>query len=106
MTVKSRVRNDRKPDRLGFRRSSALSDKCEALDKSTVAELSAAVINDMTYDELVRMIRVADLRALHCPDLDRHFPFFDHMVLKRLAFLARRCCRNQAQHSLAKDGDD
>ena len=76
---------------------------CEALDKWTVAELGAAVINDMTNDELVRMIRVADLPTLLRPDLDQHLPFCDQMVLTRLAFLARRCCCNQGQGLLGKD---
>ena len=105
MTVKSRVRNDRKPDLLGFRRSPVGNDMCEALDKLTVAALGAAVINDMTNDELVRMIRVADLPTLLRPDLDQHLPFCDQMVLTRLAFLARRCCCNQVQNSPAEDAE-
>ena len=105
MTVKSLARDDRKVVLKDLRRIPARCDTFEALDKSDIAEWSAAVINDMTCDELVRMIRVANLPVLLRPDLDRHLPFYDHAVLTRLAHLASRCCRNQGQGSLGKDAE-
>lgn len=88
MTVKSLARDDRKVALKDLRRIPARCDKIEALDKSALAELSAAVINDMTCDELVRMIRVANLPTLLRSDLDRHLPFYDRAALMRLAHLA------------------
>ena len=95
MTVKPLAHEDRKVATNDLRRITAPYDKIEALDKSAVAELSATLINAMTRDELVRMIRVASLPVLLCPDLDRHLPFYDRETLTRLAYLARRCCENQ-----------
>ena len=103
MTVKSLAREDRKVVLKDFRQIPARCDTFEALDKSDIAALSAAVINGMTCDEMVRMIRVAILPTLLRADLDRHLPFYDHTVLTRLAHLARRCCRNQESESLGKD---
>ncbi len=94
MTVNSLARDDRKGVLKNFRWNPARRDKFEALEKSDIAELSAAVINDMTCDELVRLIRVANLPTMLCPDLDQHLPFYDRTVLARLAHLAQRCCRN------------
>jgi hypothetical protein len=105
MTVKSQARDDRKAVLKDFRRSLAPCDTFEALDKSDIAELSDATINDMTCDELVRMIRVAKLPDLLGCDLDRHLPFYDHPVLTRLAHLARQCCRKQESGSLGKDAE-
>jgi hypothetical protein len=65
--------------------------------------LNAAVINGMTCDELVRMIRAANLPALLSLDLDQHLPFYDRTVLTRLAHLAQRCCCNQRQALRGKD---
>jgi hypothetical protein len=74
MTLKSLACDDRKVAPNELRRIPARCDKIDALEKSAVAELSFAVINAMTCDELVRMIRVANLPALFRPDLDRHLP--------------------------------
>lgn len=105
MTVKSQARGDRRVVRNNVQGIPTRCDTVEALDKGTVAELSAAVINDMTCDELVRVIRVANLPAQLCPDLDRHLPFYDRPVLTRLAYLARQCCRKQESGSLGKDAE-
>lgn len=105
MTVKSLASDNRKDVLKNIRRSLACCATFEALDKLAVAELSAAVINDMTCDELVRMIRVATLPALLRSDLERHLPFYDHTVLKRLAHLASRCCRKQGPGSFRKDAE-
>lgn len=66
----------------------------EALDKSDVAELSSVQISRMTCDELVRVIRVAQLPLLR-PDADEQLEFQDRPTLETLVYLARRCCRNQ-----------
>jgi hypothetical protein len=103
MTMKSLVHDNRRRVATDFRRRSARSASFEALDKSDIAELSATAINNMTCDELVRMIRVANLAALLRSDLDQHLPFYDRNVLTRLAHLAQRCCRSRGQGSLGND---
>lgn len=71
-----------------------LRDKrCEALDKSAIAELSAGLIDRMTCDELVRIIRAAEVPVLGRPDLYGRLPFYDRETLQRLAHVARRCCQ-------------
>jgi len=72
-----------------------LTRHADALDKSSVAELTATVIDDMLSDELIRVIHASDLPMLRGPDLARSLPFLDHSTLKRLTFLARQVCRNQ-----------
>jgi hypothetical protein len=105
MTVKAPVDDDRPSASTEFRRSSERRARVEALEQSDIAELSATAIDKMTSDELVRMIRVANLPGLLCPDLDEHLPFYEHAVLTRLAHLARRCCRNQRPGSFATDAE-
>ena len=105
MTVKQVQHKDRRHIATGFQRRSARDDRFEALDKSDIAELSFAAINNMTCDELVRMIRVAKLPDLLCPNLDEHLPFYDHALLTRLAHLAQRCCRNHGTGSLGEDAE-
>jgi hypothetical protein len=73
--------------------------RCEALDKSTIADASAASIDHMTCDELVRMILAAQLPTLCRPDLDRRLRFYDRETLKRLAHVARRCSQNRLEPS-------
>lgn len=66
----------------------------EALDKATISALPAMVIQQMNREELVRLIEATDLaiirgeRAQHLMNMDRN-------TLLRLAYLARRCCRNE-----------
>jgi hypothetical protein len=67
----------------------------EALDKSAVAELSAETLNEMTCEELVRVIGAADLSTWLTRDRRPQLPRGDRDALLRMAFLARRCCRNQ-----------
>ena len=68
----------------------------ESLDKSTIAELSSATIERMTRDELLRVIRASCLPARHfTPESAKHWELLDEPALKRLAYLARRCCQNQ-----------
>jgi len=105
MTVKTLKHDKNRSVRTAFQGRPAKCDGFEALDKSDIAELSATAINNMTCDELVRMIRVANLRNLLRPDLVRDLPFYDHTVLTRLAHLAQRCCRNKGIESLGKDAE-
>ena len=103
MTVKTLARDDRRSVRTDTGRRPSRCDGLEALEKSDIAALSATAVNKMTCDELVRMIRVANLPDMLCPDLDQHLPFYDRTVLTRLAHLAQRCCRTQGQGSLGKE---
>jgi hypothetical protein len=105
MTATSLARNGRKRDLKELRQAPCQSNTLEALDKSDIAESSATAINNMTCDELVRMIRVAGLPDRLCPNLDKHLPFYDRTVLTRLAHLASRCCRSQGPGSLGKDAE-
>jgi len=68
---------------------------CQPLGKSAVAQLTAVVIDGLTCEELVGVIRAANLPPLSRPELQQRLPFYDHDTLRRLAYLARRCCRNQ-----------
>jgi len=103
MIVKTLKHDEHRSVRAAFRRRPAQYDGFEALEKSDIAELSATAINKMTCNELVRMIRVAELPALLCPNLDEHLRFYDHTVLTKLAHLAQRCCRNQGIGLLGED---
>jgi hypothetical protein len=105
VTAKTLLHEDYRGIATGSRRRSAKFAHVEALDQSDIAELSAAAINSMTCDELVRMIRVAGLPDQLCPYLDQRLPFYDHTALTRLAHLARRCRRNQRQGSLGEDAE-
>lgn len=70
---------------------------CEALDKPAIGELSGALIEQMTQEELVRLISASDLLTLRLDErLLRRLPFYDCETLRRLAHLARRCCQNQS----------
>ena len=81
------------------RRVSIQPEDCEALDKSTIADLSATIIDKMTYDELIRVIRAAGLLAVRRDDFQGCLPLYDCGTLRRLAHLARRYCQNQASRS-------
>lgn len=105
MTVNTLRSENRRGIATEFQQMSARNARFEALDKSDIAELSATAINNMTCDELVRMIRVAGLPDQLLPNLDERLPFYDPTVLARLAHLARRCCRNQKPGSLAMDAE-
>jgi len=102
MIVKSLANDERRSVRTQVRGRTARCDGFDALEKSDIAELSATAINKTTCDGLVRMIRVAELPALLCPNLDEHLRFYDHTVLMRLAHLAHRCCRVHATAALVK----
>ncbi len=65
----------------------------EALDKSTISQLSAILITRMTEEELIRVISIGGR-----PLLDRgtwpRLEYLDRPTLERLAYLARYCCQN------------
>ena len=63
-------------------------------DKATVASLSPPEISQMTCAALVRVIRSAGLPFVRS-DIDGRLEGYDRPTLERLAYLARRCCRNQ-----------
>jgi hypothetical protein len=71
-----------------------------ALDKSIVASIPATLIEQMTREELLQMISVADVplwRGTECDELLSHK---DDELLRRMAYLARQCCQNQAPSSV------
>ena len=69
--------------------------RVEALDRTSIAEMSATLIDKMTHDELVRVIGASRLPTLRRADLQDRLPFYDRDTLLRLAHLARRCCQNR-----------
>lgn len=76
----------------------------EALDVEEMANLSLRTVETMTRDELIRVIRAARLPQMNIGRfccLEQQ----DRETLLRLAFLARRCCRNRADQLKAKDVD-
>lgn len=79
-------------------------EQSEALHKSSIAELSAALIAEMTCEELCRVIRAADLPTLGGIDIDGRLTFYDRPTLVRLAHLARRCCQTLRHRDPSGDG--
>lgn len=75
--------------------SHSKSAENEVIDKSTIAELSMLDIDKMSCEELVQMIRTANLPLLRTPEFQRRLPLYDHNTLKRLAHLVRRTCQHQ-----------
>jgi hypothetical protein len=65
-----------------------------ARTKVDIANLSLADIRQMRSDELVEMIRFADVPLFRGSAIE-HLPYSDRATLERLAFLARRTVRNQ-----------
>lgn len=66
----------------------------EALDDSLIAELPDGAIDRMERDELVRVIEAAGLPLPPGFGAGR-LRLRDTGLLRRLAFLARLCCRNR-----------
>ena len=71
------------------------AEKCDALDKSAIVELSATLIDKMTRNELIRMIRASELPSMLGPELQQRLEFQDGDTLVRLAHLAWRYCQNE-----------
>ncbi len=74
---------------------------CEAFDKSFVAELSTDLINAMTIEELIRVIRAGELPGPVWNGLTRRLAYYDRQTLVRLAHLVRRSCQPRQPHSVA-----
>lgn len=83
---------DLTPDRATFDRNE--STAATAHEQIDVADLPSLRISQMNCDELVRVVRAAQLPFLNS-DVDRRLAFRDRQTLVRLANLARRCCRNR-----------
>lgn len=58
----------------GSRRKSAKYARLEAMDKSDIAEVGSAAINNMTCVELVRVTRLSNLPVLFRTDIEQHLP--------------------------------
>jgi hypothetical protein len=68
----------------------ALKESDDALDRSTIAELSSKQISQMSAAELARVIRAGPLPTVHArPE------YLDRATQERLAYLARLCCRHR-----------
>ncbi len=67
-----------------------------ANDKLAIAQLTTAEIERMNCEELVQVIRAAELPTLQSDQVVRQLPLYDKEILKRLAYRARRCCQNRA----------
>ena|SRR5579862_9847678 len=63
-------------------------------DKASIAALSRDQIEKMPTDELVRVVRSSKIPFIRGDAADR-LGLCDLETLRRLAFLARRTCRNQ-----------
>jgi len=66
----------------------------EALDKSAVAEIAMGLFSKMSPEQLIGVIRAAELPLVDARTLER-LQYLDRTTLQRLAHLAQRCCRNQ-----------
>ena len=77
------------PNRIGEAR------ECETpgLTLSDIARLSQAGIRQMTREELISLIRVADIPSFR-EKLIGHLPYCDRETLEQLAFLAQHTIRN------------
>lgn len=104
MNVPVKLCENREVIAKGPRSTSTKPKSGEVLDKSSVAELSATLIDSMARDQLIRVIRAAGLPDQFRPDVQKCLPFYDRETLKRLAYLARQCCQNQECRSVAATG--
>jgi len=66
----------------------------EPFEKWNVAVLSCDQIDRMDRRELIVVIRAAKMPLIR-PDMDDRLEFCDSDMLRRLAYLGRRSCRNQ-----------
>ena len=66
--------------------------------KNDIVNLSLAQIRKMSREELIALIRLADVPLLHGGAMV-HLPYADRDTLERLAFLAQRMLRNQGGHN-------
>jgi hypothetical protein len=75
----------------GFTSASATGP---SLDKNKIADLPVRFVSEMSREDLIHMIRGAQLPLIDVRTL-RRLPFIDRSALERLAHLARRCCRTR-----------
>ena len=62
--------------------------------KPEVAELRNKEVAELSCTELIEAIRAAKLPCL-LSNFEHRLEFCDREMLKKLTYLARRCCRNQ-----------
>ena len=60
---------------------------------SEIAQMSIAEVRDLSREELIALIRAADIPLLRGET--EHLRYTDRETLERLAFLAQRTVRNQ-----------
>ncbi len=65
-----------------------------SLSKADVAELTVSEISDLPVENLACAVQTAELRFLQ-GNRPTRLESLSRDALERLAFLARRCCRNQ-----------
>ncbi len=63
-------------------------------DKYFVANLTCNRISTMSCEELAEVVQISGLNVMR-GDVSEHLRGYDRPTLQRLAYLARRCCRNQ-----------
>lgn len=91
MTICDRTTSKRKTNLASGR---GLDDVVVGLDHAAIAELPPTHISQMDCDELVRVVRIAQLPFLST-ETNEHLELRDRQTLERLANLARLCCRNR-----------
>ena len=76
--------------------SFATADTCLEPDpvRVSVALLVDAEINRMSCDDLIDIIRLANLPALDA-ETNRRLEWMGEADLRRMAYLTRRCCQNR-----------
>lgn len=67
------------------------------LTKDEIVNLSLAQIHEMSREELIALICLADVPLLHGEPME-HLPYSDEDTLRRLAFLAQRTLQHQADY--------
>lgn len=65
------------------------------LDSLTIAELTAASIQQMSRDELTHVVHCAEAGSPQTENPLPRIDFYDRETLERLAFMARRSCQNR-----------
>ncbi len=72
----------------------------QELNKTVIADLSDEAIYAMERNELARLIQISDLPTLTEAESKGGLSNYDHPLLVRLAFRARRCCKSQLEPAL------
>lgn len=83
--------------RTGLFSTKPKAEQSSNLTKLEIAELSRVTIDQMTAEELVMVIRSADLPMLPDSQTEHRLPDSDLKTLRLLAYLARFSCQNQCQ---------